>query len=154
MTDTDYSPAIRFGAWALIALGVLMAIGNLPGPDAVLNWLIDLVFWPIDGTDHMAEPATHLLTAIIGGVIFGWGVMVLGLAGEPTRRNPHLIRRIVISGYLAWFTLDGLGSIVAGAPLNLVGNAAFLALLLWPLRKTPAPAPAETPSETPAETPT
>jgi hypothetical protein len=34
-------------------------------------------------------------------------------------------------GAAAWFVVDGAGSVLAGAPLNIVGNLAFLALIAW-----------------------
>ena len=34
-----------------------------------------------------------------------------------------------------WFVIDGAGSIAAGAPLNLVGNVAFLVMFILPARR-------------------
>jgi len=38
--------------------------------------------------------------------------------------------------------VDGAGSLVADAPLNILGNAAFIAVLLLPFGRQPAGTPA------------
>jgi hypothetical protein len=45
------------------------------------------------------------------------------------------VRRAVILGCGVWFACDSLFSVVAGVPQNVLGNALFLAAVLWPLRR-------------------
>lgn len=125
--------ALRIGAFATLAFGALLALSTLPGLGTPLGWMIDLVIWPLDGADAPEAPAARLLVAISAGLSIGWGVLVLGLSGAAYSAAPEAVRRCVIRGYLAWFLADSLGSLLVGAPLNLLGNAAFLALLLAPL---------------------
>ncbi|KMW57289.1 hypothetical protein AIOL_002250 [Candidatus Rhodobacter oscarellae] len=44
------------------------------------------------------------------------------------------VRRAVAISVLMWFGVDSVFSIIAGAPMNVLGNIAFAAALLWPLR--------------------
>jgi len=134
MTDQSLANGIRIGGWLMIGFGAFMAACNLPSLGAVLTWLLDLVLLTPPAA-HIAQPATRLLTAIAGGIVVGWGVLVLGLAGAPAETHPALIRKLLIRGYITWFLVDSAGSVLVGAPFNVIGNAAFLALLLWPLRQ-------------------
>lgn len=128
----DISRPLKFTAWLIIGFGAFMAAAVLPPIGAVLNWLTDLVLWPLDGAQHMAAPAARLLVAIVGGIMVGWGSIMLMLSGEVARSHPQLVRRIAIRGYLIWYAIDSAGSVLAGAPWNVLGNTLFLALLLVP----------------------
>lgn len=55
------------------------------------------------------------------------------LAGAPSARDPGLIRPIIRNGVLAWLAVDSFGSLLAGAPLNVVANIASAAMFLVPL---------------------
>ncbi|MBS8227392.1 hypothetical protein [Vannielia litorea] len=133
---------LRIGAFATLGFGALLTLSTLPSLSGPLAWLIDLVIWPLDGPDGTTAPAARLLTAITGGLAIGWGVLVLGLSGTAFAAAPEAVRRVVIHGYLAWFAADCLGSVIVGAALNVIGNAAFLAVLLVPLMRAPSESPA------------
>ncbi len=109
------------------------ALGAHHGTGESVRFLADLILCPPDGSRTMSVEA-RLLSAISGGVLEGWGVMLWGLAGRPFETAPDLVRRIVIQSALVRFLVDGAGSVAAGAPLNLIGNAIYLAVLLVPFR--------------------
>lgn len=37
---------------------------------------LDILSWPIDGATTFASPDTRFLSALTGGFLFGWGVMI------------------------------------------------------------------------------
>ncbi|MFY0638054.1 excinuclease ABC subunit A [Maricaulis maris] len=118
-------------AWVLIAFGLVVALASSPMLDAPLELMADLVFWPVDGGPHVTTPAERLLAGISGGLMLGWGVTVMVLAGGGAMPTAML------RGGVAWFVVDSIGSAVAGAPLNIALNTGFLALFLyagWPRR--------------------
>ena len=134
---TDIAPlrrALTFGAWTIFGFGLVTALSVLPGVREVWGWLIDLVIWPLDGAEGGSRTDLRLLTAIAGGICAGWGVTLLLLTGKPLEAAPEQVRRAFVAGYLGWFAVDSTASILAGAPWNLLGNLAFLALLMLPLR--------------------
>lgn len=55
----------------------------------------------------------------------GWGAMFVGLG------RGWAFGRVVAAGGTAWFVVDSAGSVVAGVPLNVIGNVPFLVLMLW-----------------------
>ncbi|WP_421704204.1 hypothetical protein [Aliiroseovarius sp.] len=136
MKTWTLSTRIRFGAYFMMFFGVLMSLSLLPPMNGVLMQAVDLVFWPLDGQQQPHRDAPRLMTAVIGGITMGWSVTLLILSGEPAHLAPRSVRKAALMGYLSWFLLDGLGSIIAGAPWNLLGNALFLAFLVVPLLQT------------------
>ena len=59
---------------------------------------------------------------------FGFS-LVYGICRLPNFAHGALF---VLTGYVAWFLLDGLVSVVNGAALNVLGNLLFLVVLLLP----------------------
>ncbi len=109
-----------------IVVGLISAAAAHPALGAPIGIMGDVIFWPIDGSPVApALPTERLFAAIAGGLMTGWGVMLLLLG-----RGASVTRAFVIGG-LAWFTVDGTGSVMAGGPLNVLGNLPFLALVVW-----------------------
>ncbi len=122
-------------AITLIGFGLVSAISAWAPLSGPIGGVLDGVFWPLDSGQGAAAEETRLLLAILGGITLGWGLTIWQLAGAPLERTPELIRPIIRQGVLAWFVLDSIGSILAGAPLNVVANVVFAALLLVPLAR-------------------
>ena len=90
------------------------------------RWTLDLLAWPLDGAETFNEPTTRFLSALTGGFLFGWGVLIWVLSGEAYDAAPEAIRKAVLTGLLAWFCLDSAGSIASGN----ASNAGFNVLVL------------------------
>lgn len=122
-------------AITLIGFGLVSAVSAWAPLSAPMGAVLDGVFWPVDGGQGTAVEETRLLLAILGGITLGWGVTIWQLAGAPLERMPEVIRPILRQGVLGWFVLDSIGSVLAGAPLNVAANVVFAALLLVPLAR-------------------
>jgi hypothetical protein len=130
----------RLAAEIVMAFGLIIALGAHPATAGVPAFFADLLFWPLDGLQTGLADETRLLSAIGGGIMLGWGAMIFLLAGAPMRADPDGTRRIILISVGLWFVLDSTGSVLAGAPLNVLGNLAFLALFALPLRQPAAAA--------------
>jgi hypothetical protein len=116
----------------VIACGLAMTL-SLAAPMApVLAFFADLAFLPLDGAPNVKEPATRLMTAISGGVLVGWGVTCRLALARLSEGDRAIGRRVLLPGVAAWFAVDGLGSVLAGAPFNVVLNLVFLAMFAVP----------------------
>ena len=134
MTPVTPSPTgLRISAGLTIGLGLSMAA--LPYLPAVYGPLADAVFWPLDAAPGSDDPLARLMTAITGGVIAGWGVMLALLSGAVWRADPEGVRRAALWGFGAWFVIDSAGSVAVGAPANVLPNLAFLASVTLPLMR-------------------
>jgi hypothetical protein len=117
----------------MIIGGVVLALGALPASAGLASLFADLMIWPFDGTQSLTATETRFFAAIGGGAFAGWGVLVWLVAGRVLPHNPALGREILIKGFLTWFAIDSTFSVLAGAPLNALANAALLAVFFYPL---------------------
>lgn len=99
----------------------------------LLNGFLDLAHQPVDGGQVVADDAARLLTAILGGILVGFGVMIWLIAERVLRTDPALGRGLILVPLLCWFVTDSLGSILAGAWFNAIINVAILVSFLIPL---------------------
>ncbi len=138
----DTRSATLIGGWLILDFGLILSIGNLPGLNPYMDRMLDLVIWQKDHGSYLTVTEARLVVAVTGGIACAWGVLQIGLARCFGATQPDALRRIVTRAYWVWFLVDGAGSLVAGAPLNILGNAAFLAVLLLPFGRQPAGTPA------------
>lgn len=124
---------LKIASAALIGLGGVVAMAAHPATAGATGLIADLVFWPLDGSPGLDQPATRLLAAIGGGVMVGWGAMLWLVATRLLPTDATLAGSLIRTSAIAWFVVDSVGSIVAGAPLNAALNVGFLALFLVPL---------------------
>jgi hypothetical protein len=89
--------------------------------------------WPIDGATTYSHPDTRFLSALTGGFLLGWGVMIWCLRAWVFDKAPEGVRRAVLFGILSWFFLDSAGSIASGNTSNAFINILFLFLAIGPL---------------------
>lgn len=109
-----------------IVVGLLSAGAAHPALSVPIGIMADVTFWPIEGSPGApALPTERLFAAIAGGLMIGWGAMLLLLG-----RGTSVARSFLIGG-VAWFIVDGTGSVLVGVPLNVLGNLPFLALIVW-----------------------
>ena len=117
----------------VIGFGAIVALAAHPSAAGIASFFADLLFWPVDGQPTIAAPEARLLAAIGGGVMVGWGVLLWLLATRLYPRDADLARTMIAVSIGSWWTIDSLGSVIAGAPLNAVLNLAFVAIFLLPL---------------------
>ena len=132
---------LKAGAAVLVGFGLLGPIGAFPPTSEITRLFADLAFFPLDGTPEQLDPAARLFWAITGGVIAGWGVMIWMVATRLLPRDPALARSMILTAAVIWFVIDGLGSVLSGAPMNALYNVGFLALFAVPLWRPVETAP-------------
>jgi hypothetical protein len=115
------------------ATGLATALAALPATAFPMTLLADVILWPFDGANSLAATETRLLAAIGGGVMAGWGLMMLTLVNRLFLTDPALTKGILMTGVVSWFAIDSSASVLAGAPLNILPNVVFLALFAIPL---------------------
>lgn len=124
---------LKFASGLVIAMGLLTATGAQPALAGVLRFIADLLFWPLDGAQTLAQPESRLLAAVGGGVMTGWGILLWLVVTRLFAREPQLARTMILAAMIGWFVVDSTGSVLAGAPLNAMLNLGFLLLFVIPL---------------------
>lgn len=120
-------------AFVVASFGPIFALGSMLATSEPARWTLDLLSWPLDGAQTFADPTTRFLSALTGGFLLGWGVMIYCLRLWVYDAEPEGVRRAVLIGSLCWFTLDSLGSWASGNLSNVFFNLFFLLLAVGPL---------------------
>lgn len=137
MTDLRTHSFHRF--WLKItAVGIAFAgpiffLGTMEPTAELARLSLDILSWPVDQTQSYSAPTTRFLSALTGGFLLGWGVMVWFLSGPVYDAEPEGVRKAVVTGILAWFVLDSAGSLASGNTSNAYFNIIVLLILVGPM---------------------
>jgi hypothetical protein len=115
------------------SFGPIFFLGTMLGTSEPARWTLDLLSWPLNGVQTYASPETRFLSALTGGFLLGWGVMIWLLSVWVYDFAPNAVRKSVLMGLLAWFVLDSAGSIASGTASNAVFNIFVILLAVGPL---------------------
>jgi hypothetical protein len=94
---------------------------------------LDLLGWRLNHPSNYDAIDTRFLSALSGGFLLGWGVMIWCLSSWVYPLASDAVRRTVVASLLAWFCLDSAGSIASGTPSNAAFNVVVLILAVGPL---------------------
>lgn len=124
---------LKITAVIVMSFAPLFFLATMEATAGPARLMVDLIAWPLDGATGWEAHETRFLFALLAGFLLGWGVMIWGLQAWVYDLAPEPVRRVVLSGILAWFVLDSLGSIASGTALNVLANVGILFLAVGPL---------------------
>lgn len=133
MTQTFHKFWLKITAIVIGSFAPVFFLGTMLSTSEPARFTLDLLGLPLDGVQNYNEPTTRFLSALTGGFLLGWGVMVWCLSAWVYDKAPEQVRRTVVAGLLSWFVLDSSGSIASGNASNAVFNIAVLVLAAGPL---------------------
>ncbi len=133
MTHAFHKFWLKITAVVVGSFGPIFFLGTMPATQEGARLTLDILSWPVDGATLWNSPDTRFLSALTGGFLLGWGVMIWGLASRVYDAAPDAVRRTVLTGLLAWFVLDSAGSIASGNASNALFNVLVLLLAVGPL---------------------
>ncbi|MEM9261736.1 MAG: hypothetical protein AAGA62_18995, partial [Bacteroidota bacterium] len=124
---------LKITAFVVGSFGPIFFLGTMPATAEPARFTLDLLSWPVDGATTYTSPDVHFLSALTGGFLLGWGVMIWCASVWVYDKAPEATRRMVLIGLLAWFFLDSGGSIASGNSSNAFFNILILLLAVGPL---------------------
>ena len=133
MTQKLHKFWLKITAIVIGTFGPIFFFGTMLSTSEPARFTLDLLSFPIDGIQNYNEPTTRFLSALTGGFLFGWGVMVWCLSSWVYDKAPDAVRKTVLVGVLSWFVLDSAGSIASGNPSNAIINIFVLLIAVGPL---------------------
>jgi hypothetical protein len=133
MTRSFHKFWLKITAVVVGSFGPVFFLGTMASTLEPARFTLDLLSWPLDGATTYDSPDTRFLSALTGGFLFGWGVMIWCLSSWVYDQAPEAVRHAVVAGVLGWFVLDSSGSIASGNPSNAVFNIAVLLIAIGPL---------------------
>ena len=132
MTRNLHEYWLKITAIAVGAFGPVFFLGTMEPTLEPARFTVDLISWPLDGLQTYQHPETRLMSALAGGFLVGWGVMIWFLSGPVYEAAPEGVRKAVLAGALAWFAVDSTGSVTSGNPVNVLFNIVFLLVAVGP----------------------
>ncbi len=124
---------LKVTAIVVASFGPVFFLGTMAATLEPARLTLDLLSWPIDGATTYASPDTRFLSALTGGFLLGWGVMIWLLSIWVYDKAPEAVRKTVLIGILTWFVFDSSGSIASGNTSNALFNVLVLLLAVGPL---------------------
>jgi hypothetical protein len=122
---------------ATCVIAILFVLASMGGahPTTEYAWvlLFDVIKWPLDGAQGPFDSNFRVLSAVCGGLIISWSVMLLWLLNGPIKRGEPSAKRIFVIAVLSWYFLDSAGSLAAGWLENAMLNIPFMLGLVVPL---------------------
>lgn len=119
--------------FVVASFGPVFFLGTMAATSEPARFTLDLLSWPLDGATTFTSPDTQFLSALTGGFLLGWGVLILCLRAWVYDLAPEGVRKSVLISSLSWFVLDSAGSIASGNPSNALFNILILLLAVGPL---------------------
>lgn len=139
MTHAFHKLYLKVTAIVIGVFGPVFFLGTMESTLEPARLTLDLLSWPIDGATTYASPDTRFLSALTGGFLLGWGVMIWCLSVWVYDLAPEGVRRSVLIGVLSWFVLDSSGSIASGNASNALINVLVLLVAVGPLWRPARP---------------
>jgi hypothetical protein len=127
--------------WLIVVAGFVTVFGLSmvaipPAAERLFSWMFfgtteypfgSAASAPLTGDPAAAGDYLRFLTAVLGAVMAGWGVLILFVAAGPLRRREPWAWRGLAVSLVVWFAADTGASLAMGYPENAVLNTAFLA---------------------------
>lgn len=122
--------AMRLSGGILIATGILFALTALPALHFLAHVFLKVVYWPVHSVPSDISVPSPLLLAITGGLTAGLGGMQWALGTYIAPLSCTAATKVAKIAAWVWFCTDSAGSILVGAPVNVLLNLSFLLLIL------------------------
>lgn len=133
MTKKQHKNYLKVTAFVVASFAPIFFLGTMLPTSEPARWTLDLLAFPLDGVQSYDAPTTRFLSALTGGFLLGWGVMIWCLQAWVYDAAPEAVRKAVLVGVLSWFVLDSAGSIASGNTSNAFFNVLVLLLAVGPL---------------------
>lgn len=133
MTHKFHKFWLKITAIVVGSFGPVFFFGTMVETMEPARLTLDILSWPLDGMTTYESPDTRFLSALAGGFLLGWGMMIWFLSAWVYDKAPEAVRRAVLIGVLSWFFLDSAGSIASGNASNVFFNTLILLLGVGPL---------------------
>lgn len=124
---------LKISSVVIAGFGPFLFLATMPGLEEPARWVLDLLTWPLDGFPSYGSDEIRFLSALTGGFLLGWGVMVWCLSTWVYDEAPEAVRKSLLVAALAWFVLDSAGSITSGYWPNALWNILVLLIVVGPM---------------------
>ena len=133
MAQMSHKSWLKVTAVVIASFGPVFFLSTMVETAAPSRITLDILSWPLPTLHSFEAQTTRFLSALTGGFLFGWGIMVWALSGDAYDAAPEAVRKAVLTGLIAWFCLDSAGSVASGTWPNVVFNIIVLIIGVGPM---------------------
>ena len=132
MTHNTHKFWLKMAAVLVACFGPLFFLASA-GVTEPVRFALDILSWPIDGAQQYSDSTLRFVSALTGGFLMGWGVMIWCLSAWVYDLAPELVRKSLLAGILSWFIFDSSGSVASGNAANVGFNVLVLLIGVGPM---------------------
>jgi hypothetical protein len=127
---------LKITAFIIASFAPVFSLGSLYSTHEPARLTLQILGWKPKGIITYSTPDIHFLSALTGGFLLGWGILVWCLALWVYPIAPEGVRKSVVISLCAWFILDSCGSAASGNYSNVFFNICVLVAAIGPLWKS------------------
>jgi len=102
-------------------------------PQALAPFFTEITGMPLSAITEGEVQFHNLLSAVIGGTMFGWGLLLALLGYRLLKKPEDWLWSAVTFSVVGWYCLDTFASVLAGSMLNVILNMSILLLATPPI---------------------
>jgi hypothetical protein len=133
MTHKFHKFWLKITAIIVGSFGPVFFFGTMNATKEPARLTLDILSWPLNDSSTFTSSDTKFLSALTGGFLLGWGIMIWLLSTWVYDKAQNEVRKTVLISLLAWFFLDSSGSIASGNASNVIFNGIILFMAVGPL---------------------
>lgn len=120
--------AVVVGAFAPVFL-----LATRESTAGMAEWTLELLNGPGGDSERFSDGTAQFVSALTGGFLAGWGLMIFCLRAWVYDAAPEGVRRSVLAGVAAWFLFDSTGSTMSGNAWNVASNVLVALIAIGPM---------------------
>lgn len=133
MTPKNSAKMTLIVAYSFLAFAFVWGLAPYQAINAPARILLDILDWPFGDAAPMLNKSEMWLSSIGAGLVVALSLMLIGIVVPALEQSNKKIIRVTIWAFIAWYIVDGIGSIFSGVPSNVFFNSILLIPLLIPL---------------------
>ena len=137
MTPQTCAKFLTIIGYGFVIFGLVWVTTSFAGYDRPGRILLDVLHWPIDGVPSNPSVESRWMGGIGAGLTMGIGFffakVFAPIIALDDLKTGTIVRQGALIGLLAWFIVDGAGSVASGVPSNVAFNTIFFFAAVIPL---------------------
>lgn len=133
MTPKTSAQIIRIVSYGFILFAFVWGLAPYQPINEPARVLLDILDWPFGDAAPEIDRSAMWLSSIGAGLVVAVSIMLLGIVVPAVEAGDRKTIRVTIWAFVAWYVVDGAGSVAAGVASNVFFNSIFLAAILIPL---------------------